>query len=422
MNHDRRWTYFVFQGLLTVIILLFFFYHRVGVAAWQGKFTLLSVAFLLSLLGLRRVDRERLTGLTVQGGIFVFDSVLASLSLYWTQEPRSEIYLTYFLIIFGTALTRSLKQSFLIATVASAAYVTTAWDPGLGAVQESSFWLRLVYLWVMACFAAVLSLDARRQMQTQELLHQASLRAMEQLAALGRLSGEVAHGIKGPLTTILVNADILLARHGTRPGVAGEVRQIQDEVARCREVLQNLLELGRIEEMDYDLFDLRDPVQDALGKMAARLKRRKVRVVKRGFDQAAPVLGDPSLLYEAVYEVLQNAEHAAKPGGRIELSLRSVLKRPWWDAADGTARPQIELSIADDGAGMDPATLRRAFDPFFTTKKADGSGLGLSSALRILHKHSGTLEAESAGAGLGSRFTFSLPRFQRVDGEPDFTS
>jgi signal transduction histidine kinase len=416
MVHDRRWTYFVFQGLLTVIILLFFFYHRDGVASWQGKFTLLSVAFLASLLGLRRVDTGRLGGLSVQGGIFVFDSVLASLSLYWTQQPRSEIYLTYFLIIFGTALTRSLKQSFLIASVASAAYVATAWDPGLGAVQESSFWLRLVYLWVMASFAAVLSLDARRQTQTQELAHQASLRSMEQLAALGRLSGEVAHGIKGPLTTILVNTDMLLQKHGRLPGVEAELTQIQGEVARCREVLQNLLELGRIEEMDYDLFDLRDPVRSALAKTATRLKHRRLKVVKRGFDRPAPVLGDPSLLFEAVYEVLANAEQAARPGGRIEVALRTVQKRPWWDAEGGAARAHVELTVSDDGSGMDPATLVRAFDPFFTTKKKDGSGLGLSSALRILHKHSGTLEAASDGLGRGSRFTFSLPRFRRVDG------
>lgn len=415
MTHDRRWTYFVFQGLLTVIILLFFFYHREGVPAWHAKFSGLSVLFLASLLGLRRVDAGRLTGLSVQGGIFVFDSVLASLCLVWTQEPRSEIYLTYFLIIFGTALTKSLRQSFLIATVASAAYVTTAWDPGLGAVQESSFWLRLVYLWVMASFAAVLSLDARHETAVRELAHQASLRSMEQLAALGRLSGEVAHGIKGPLTTILVNADILLERHGRLPGIASEVKQIQGEVGRCREVLQNLLELGRIEEMDYDLFDLRDPVRSALEKMGARLKRRRLRVVKRGFGEPAPVLGDPSLLFEAVYEVLVNAEQAAKPGGRIDVALRTVVKSPWWDAEGGAARAQVELTVSDDGAGMDPATLARAFDPFFTTKKRDGTGLGLSSALRILHKHSGTLEAASEGSGRGSRFTFSMPRFQRVD-------
>lgn len=416
MTHDRRWTYFVFQGLLTVIILLFFFYHREGVPAWSAKFSLLSTSFLATLLALRRVDSSRLADLGVQGGLFVFDSVMASLCLLWTQEPRSEIYLTYFIIIFGTALTRSLKQSFIIAAVASAAYMTTAWDPGLGAAQESGFWLRLVYLWVMASFAAVLSIDARREQEAQELAHQASLRAMEQLAALGRLAGEVAHGIKGPLTTILVNADLLLRRGGGGASAAAELRQIQSEVARCREVLQNLLELGRIEEMGYELFDLREPARTALDSMAARFKDRRIRARRRGFASPAPVLGDPSLLHEAIHEVLENAAQACAPGGKVEVTLRAVHKRPWWSPDAGPAREHFELTVADDGAGMDPATLARAFDPFFTTKKKEGSGLGLSSALRILHKHSGTLEASSAGPGRGTRLVFLLPRFRRADG------
>ncbi|MDE2291588.1 MAG: hypothetical protein KGL53_05850, partial [Elusimicrobia bacterium] len=101
--HDRRRTYFIFQGLLTVIILLFFYYNREGVPSWTGKLALLTAGLLASLAALKRVPPERLRGLPAQAGLFLFDSLLASLALYWTQEPRSEIYLTYFLIIFGTA-------------------------------------------------------------------------------------------------------------------------------------------------------------------------------------------------------------------------------------------------------------------------------------------------------------------------------
>lgn len=411
---DRRWTFFVFQGLLTVIILLFFFYHRTGIPFWAGKFSTLSVAFLLSLLALRRADEALLASFRVQAALFLSDAVLASLTLVWTQQPRSEIYLTYFLIIFGTALTKSLRHSFLIALVASAAYVMTAWDPGLGMVQESSFWLRLVFLWVMASFAAVLAIDARSEREQSERAHQVQLRQMEQLAAIGRLSGEVAHAIKGPLTTILVDADVLLQRHGGLPAIAGELREIQGEVGRCKEVLQNLLELGRIEEMGYDLFDLREPVRGAVEKLRTRLGVRGISVSESGFEPPAPVLGDRSLLFEAVYQVLQNAEQASPDGSAIRLSLRSVLKRPWWDAEDGAARETLEFEVADSGRGIEPRNLARVFDPFYTTRGREGSGLGLSSALRILHKHSGSLEVFSAGLGHGSRFVFSLPYFRQA--------
>ncbi|MDE2290886.1 MAG: HAMP domain-containing histidine kinase, partial [Elusimicrobia bacterium] len=296
--------------------------------------------------------------------------------------------------------------------VASLAYLTTSWEPGQGLAQNSDFWLRLVYLWVMASFAAVLSLDSREEVQAREQAHAAQLRQMEQLAALGQVSGEVAHGIKGPLTTILVNADVLLERHGKLPGVAAEVRGIQEEVARCRDVLQDLLELGRIEDMDYDPFDLRDPVRSALERMSSRLARKKVRVETEGLERPASVLGDPSLLFEAVYEVLQNAEQALAPGGSVRITLRSRRKQAWWASAEGDRREYYELTVEDDGPGMDAPTLARVFDPFFTTKGGAGTGLGLPAALRILHKHSGTLEAASDGPGRGSRFVLSVPVFR----------
>lgn len=412
--HDRRWTFFVFQGLLTVIILLFFFYHRSDIPFWTGKFATLSLAFLLSLLALRRADEALLASFRVQAALFLSDAVLASLTLVWTQQPRSEIYLTYFLIIFGTALTKNLRHSFLIALVASAAYVTTAWDPGLGMVQESGFWLRLTFLWVMASFSAVLALDARAEREQSERAHQLQLRQMEQLAAIGRLSGEVAHAIKGPLTTILVDADVLLQRHGSLPAITAELTEIQSEVGRCKEVLQDLLELGRIEEMDYELFDLREPIRDAVARLRSRLDARRIEVSESGFDAPAPLLGDRSLLFEAVYQVLQNAEQSSPDGSPIRLSLRSVLKLPWWDEGDGAVREMLEFEVADSGRGIEPRNLGRIFDPFYTTRGGDGSGLGLSSALRILHKHSGTLEAFSAGFGHGSRFVFSLPYFRQA--------
>ncbi|MBI5596769.1 MAG: HAMP domain-containing histidine kinase [Elusimicrobia bacterium] len=411
---DRRWTFFVFQGLLTVIILLFFFYNRTAIPHWAGKFAALSVAFLLSLLALRNIDEVVLGSFRVQAALFLSDAVLASLTLVWTQQPRSEIYLTYFLIIFGTALTKNLRQSFLIALVASAAYVMTAWDPGLGVVQESSFWLRLVFLWVMASFAAVLSIDALSERALSEKGHQAQVRQMEQLAAIGRLSGEVAHSIKGPLTTILVDTDVLLQRHGALPAIATELKEIQGEVERCKVILQDLLELGRIEEMGYELFDLREPVRGAVDKLRSRFNARRIMVSESGFEAPAPVLGDRSLLFEAVYQVLQNAEQASPDGSPITLSLRTVLKRPWWDAESGAAREQLELEVADSGRGIESRNLARVFDPFYTTRGREGSGLGLSAALRILNKHSGALEVFSAGLGRGSRFVFSLPYFRQA--------
>jgi signal transduction histidine kinase len=108
------------------------------------------------------------------------------------------------------------------------------------------------------------------------------------------------------------------------------------------------------------------------------------------------VRGDDTLLQEAVCALLQNAVEAAPEGGTV--SVRG-------GASGGAHR----IEVRDDGPGIPAENLERIFEPFFTTKAGEGSGLGLSAALRIAAKHGGTVDAESAGPGRGSRFYLLIP-------------
>jgi len=73
----------------------------------------------------------------------------------------------------------------------------------------------------------------------------------------------------------------------------------------------------------------------------------------------------------------------------------------------------IELTVTDNGRGMDAATLQHVFEPFFTSKRGNaggaGTGLGLSITHAIITSHGGRIAANSAGPGRGSRFTVHLP-------------
>jgi signal transduction histidine kinase len=70
----------------------------------------------------------------------------------------------------------------------------------------------------------------------------------------------------------------------------------------------------------------------------------------------------------------------------------------------------VELSVSDNGRGMTPQTIQRVFEPFFTDKRSEhGTGLGLSITHAIVKDHGGRITSESAGLGLGSRFTVTLP-------------
>lgn len=404
----RRETYFAFQGLLTaVLMLLFLRQYPVGEEGLKRFLLLLSISG-AALAFVRLAPEWFLPRWWFQAGLFLGDIGLASLILGWTQT-QSQLYLIYFLIIFGTALTRSLFQSFFVAVITTGLFIASYWDPVHGLPESQEFWLKLLFLWVSSALLAILSRDFAQAQADQERKYDEKVIQIERLAALGQLAGEVAHRIKGPLTTILVNAEVLSNRFRRSEAALRELGQIQEEVKRCREILRDLLNLGRLEEIDFRVVDLRSPIRSAVKSIEAQANERGVRINLTGLEGPANVQGDQSLLHEAIVVVLQNSLEAAKPDGLIQINLSKEDAKPWRPRDSGAFR----LAIEDDGRGIDPRDMERIFQPFFTTKGAEGNGLGLSAAQRIVQKHDGSIEAESLGSGLGARFTITLPTARR---------
>lgn len=401
---DRRSTYFAFQGLFMSVLLLMFVYQGRILPGWWARLAFFLAMTAGSLSAVRLAPAWILAGTWFQTAFFLGDAALASLTISWTY-PRSDFYLLYFLIIFGTALTRDLAKSLVAAGVTSLLYLISAWSPAAGLPRETGFWLRFLMLWTSAPLLAILSSDREQARVEAEDKYRERLIQIERLATLGQLAGEVAHRIKGPLTTIMVNAEVLAERHSKSPRSLGELSEIQEEVGRCKQILKSLLDLGRIEEMDLVPVDLREPVAAALKGVSPQLRGGRVALSQRGFDGPMPVLGDRSLLQEAFSAVLQNAVEATRRrGGRIIVAA----ERP--RRTLGKAAAAWRIVVEDDGEGIARGDLERVFQPFFTTKGPEGNGLGLSAALRILEKHGGTIEADSPGPGRGARFALTVPQ------------
>lgn len=397
----RRNIYFAYQGLFMAVLLLLFLYQYTEIEGWVPRLWFMITVLGGSLAFLQLASEEFLSRWPVQAALFLGDAVLASVILHWSS-PRSDVYLLYLLIIFGTVLTRKLSQSVVVVAAISLLYLGMRWHPGRGFPTETGFWLRMHFLWVVSALLAILSRDTRSAQAEQDETYRERLIQVERLAAIGQLAAEVAHRIKGPLTTIRVNAEVLAHRLPASKETRRELKQIEEEVDHCREILKHLLDLGRIEEMDRKDLDLREPLRLALQAVEARLKRQKVRLALAGLDEAIPVIGDQSLLQEAVGAILHNALDAMPDGGRLEV-------RAGWTPARWGRPARAELEVRDEGRGIAKADLERIFRPFFTTKGGEGSGLGLSAALRIMEKHGGSIEASSAGTGRGACFTLTLP-------------
>lgn len=407
---DRRGVYFLFQGLLTAVLLLLFIYQDRYSVGWLPRFWVLVTFLGSSLVFLKVAPAELFSRWWVQTALFMADAGIITLTLSWTQ-PQSDFFLLYVLIVFGTALTRNFMQSFLLGLLTAALYLASAWKPHVGFPSDTAFWLRFDFLCVSTSLLAILSRDTHQGRVEQENLYQQRMIQFERLATLGRVAGEIAHRIKSPLTTILVNAEILAHQSGQSKKALEEIGQIEQAARHCQEILKNLLDLGRIEEMEFAPIDLRNPVEAALRPVAGIVERRRLRLDVEGLDSPKPVFAEASLLYEAIAALLQNAIDAVANGGRVHL--RVERRRPGrWAKWSGRGETCVVV-IEDNGKGIARKDLENVFQPFFSTKGKQGTGLGLSAALRILQKHNGTITASSAGPGHGARFELVLPAINR---------
>jgi signal transduction histidine kinase len=390
----RRPVYFAFQGLFMAVLLLLVFFQSPG-RPDDATLSVLAALLGASLVVLRLVPDGTLARWWFQAAFFVGDAIAATLTLR-LMRPKADLFLLYLLLVFGSALTRSSLQRLVVAGVTIALYLVAGWRPPSGWPTQPEFWLRAVFLAVSAALMAVLARDAHQAQDDERRRYEERMVQVGRLATLGRLAAEVAHRIKGPLTTIAVDAEVLAHRLSDDRAALKELAEIGGEVERCKRILKDLLDLGRIEEMDVSPLDLREPARQALKSLSTQAKSRGVRTASSGMAAPMRARGDATLLREAVAALIQNAIEASASGGEVRV-----------EASTGAGFHRV--CVVDQGAGIPSRDLERVFEPFFTTKKSEGSGLGLSAALRIAANHGGTIEAESAGPGTGARFTLRIP-------------
>ena len=118
---------------------------------------------------------------------------------------------------------------------------------------------------------------------------------------------------------------------------------------------------------------------------------------------------DPSEFDLALVNLILNARDALEHGGVVRITARNT-RLPADAEAELGERDGVDLTIADNGAGIAPEILPRVFDPFFTTKKTGkGTGLGLSQVHGFAHQSGGSVVVDST-LGQGTAVSLSLPR------------
>ena len=264
-------------------------------------------------------------------------------------------------------------------------------------------------LLVAAAIASILLLLALVRLLLSEL-RQGRARALaelqgQRLEALGRITGGVAHDFNNLLTPIIGGLDIVRRR------VAGDEKTVAyidaglASAERARALVARLLSFARRQtlspsDLDVNLLltELQDLLQASLGHACT--------VTISTSDDLPPVHADRAQLELAILNLAINARDAMEAGGTVRIAAERAAEEVTAALAKGS---YVAICVADEGAGMDEATLKQATDPFFTTKpQGQGTGLGLSMVQGFAAQSGGILHIRSA-PGQGTVATIVLP-------------
>jgi PAS domain S-box-containing protein len=219
----------------------------------------------------------------------------------------------------------------------------------------------------------------------------------ERLALVGVMSAKFAHEIRNPLTSILINLDLL--RDSLRERAAPEedeetVTAITSEVNRIQNVVKDYLRFSRKPQLSREPIVLDDLLRRHLAMLAPELEHRAVELVLDLGAGAAVVDADEDQLWQAILNLARNGMEAMPGGGRLTVATR-------------IAGDRLECAVTDSGTGMTPEVQAEMFRPFFSTKPS-GTGLGMPFVRQATVEHGGTLTCRSE-PGRGTTFTISLP-------------
>jgi signal transduction histidine kinase len=252
-------------------------------------------------------------------------------------------------------------------------------------------------------------LEARVQQVTQELVErnhellrlQREMARVEPLAALGRMTGSIAHELGTPLNSVLGYSQ-LLTQEALPDSARESVQIIETQVHRMAEIIQHYLSRTRDAARRYQQLHLNTLVQDTLMLLKPTFQQHHLQVTTV-LDAALPSLnGDTASLQRVLLNLLNNAVDAMENGGVLTVTTR-VSTPP------NTAQAGVIVEVADTGPGIPPEVLPHVFDLFMTTKApGKGTGLGLAICQEIVKSHGGTL-ALTSEAGRGTRAQIFLP-------------
>ncbi|MBP7050527.1 MAG: two-component sensor histidine kinase [Phycisphaerae bacterium] len=245
----------------------------------------------------------------------------------------------------------------------------------------------------------------------------ASEKAADHTEELTRLTGELAHEIKNPLSTIKVNLklaeealrDVDLSDPGrvlwdscrrNLTGAAHKIGIVQKETDRLEQILEGFLKYVRRPDLQLETVDLNELVGDMIDFYSPQAYSYSLTVRQSLINEPLVCRVDAGALKQVLLNLFINAQQAMSPGGELMIHT-------------SRQRKLAVVVVNDTGRGIAPERVATLFQPY-QSSRSGGMGLGLATAKKIIEAHEGRIQVHSE-LGKGTSFTISLPLAQ-VDG------
>ncbi|HVV99961.1 MAG TPA: ATP-binding protein, partial [Planctomycetaceae bacterium] len=220
----------------------------------------------------------------------------------------------------------------------------------------------------------------RLQDQERDLLR------AEQLAAVGQLAAGVAHEVRNPLTGVKTLLQAAVRAQNPTPLTPERLHLLLQEVARIERTVQGLVDFAHAPPPDRRMQDIRPIVVSAFHVAQSRADLKSIAIDLHQTAEPLPAAIDRDQLLSVLTNLLINAIESTPSGGEVCLSI---------ERRDDEI---IQVTVSDNGPGIDPAVADKLFTPFATTKPT-GTGLGLTIARKMAREHGGELTVANGPAG-----------------------
>jgi two-component system NtrC family sensor kinase len=249
----------------------------------------------------------------------------------------------------------------------------------------------------LASVAIFLDLKERLQIERELSAARQHLLQSEKLAAMGRLTSQIAHELNNPLFGIMNTLELMK----TEISPENKRRRLLDmslsEIERLADMLKKMLSFSKPDQDKRQKIDINVIIDELMLLYEKRFRENSIKVKLNLVEEPGSILASRDQLRQVFINMFSNAMYAMPDGGTLTISTK-------------VASRKLYITVKDTGTGIKPAHIKKVFDSFFTTKteNVQGVGLGLSVCYGFIKDHGGNIVVESE-EGKWTKFTITLP-------------